>query len=159
MFSKFISRLTLLFAVHSLLVAYVLGACLPCTNPTKRLANLRQGDSDSALARRTVYSPKITTPNERTVWTVGSYVDVVWDLSEMPANITNPNGTLVLGYMSDADKYNEHLDLSHPLAKDFDLRHGRVTFKVPKVSSRADYIVVLMGDSGNASPKFTIEEA
>lgn len=50
-------------------------------------------------------------------------------------------------------------DAAKPLANNFDLTAGSVTFNVPcdnKIKSRATYVVVLMGDSGNKSAKFTI---
>ena len=52
---------------------------------------------------------------------------------------------------------NEHL--ANTLAEDFKMADGNVTFTVPHVKERDDYVVVLMGDSGNHSPKFTIRSA
>jgi hypothetical protein len=45
----------------------------------------------------------------------------------------------------------------HPLAEGFDIRDGHRTIRVPDVPPRNNYIVVVMGDSGNRSPEFTIE--
>jgi len=52
---------------------------------------------------------------------------------------------------------NEHLDIKHPLATDFDIRQGKVPITVPSVKQGNNYIVVLFGDSGNRSPTFRIE--
>lgn len=46
--------------------------------------------------------------------------------------------------------------IARPLATKFSIRQGRVWFQLPYVKTRDDYIVVLMGDSGNASHMFTI---
>ncbi|KAJ7124116.1 hypothetical protein C8R43DRAFT_1135696 [Mycena crocata] len=43
------------------------------------------------------------------------------------------------------------------LAKGFDLRKGRLEIEVPHVLSGTDYQLVLFGDSGNLSQKFTIK--
>lgn len=70
---------------------------------------------------------------------------------------SNARGKLVLGYKSDDKKDpNEHLDLDHPLARDIKLKNGEYKIKVPNVVGRSTYIVVLFGDSGNASQEFTI---
>lgn len=46
------------------------------------------------------------------------------------------------------------------LADGFPLTSGSVNFVLPTdVAARDDYIVVLFGDSGNASPKFSIKPA
>ncbi|EAU85842.2 hypothetical protein CC1G_05059 [Coprinopsis cinerea okayama7 len=168
----------LILTIYAVLcVSYATASCLPCTNPSKRLADLGllgldvedeavSGSAEGSEARsegvvrefkRDVYSPRITHPTSGSVWKAGRNATVTWDLSDMPRNVTNPYGTLILGYISDDDQYNEHLDLRHPLALKFDIRHGNVTFRVPKVSSRADYVVILFGDSGNRSPKFSIK--
>ncbi|KAF8655828.1 hypothetical protein AX16_002913 [Volvariella volvacea WC 439] len=44
-----------------------------------------------------------------------------------------------------------------PLAEGFMLRDGQVEITVPDFPPRDNYIVVLMGDSGNSSPEFRIE--
>lgn len=70
------------------------------------------------------------------------------------------------------------LCLDHPLADGFRLDKGKVSFKVPQVKPNSNYIVIrafhiphlsllrrsllalraVMGDSGNASPQFTIKK-
>jgi hypothetical protein len=47
--------------------------------------------------------------------------------------------------------------LEWTLASDFSLQDGSVSFKLPSdLETRQDYIVVLFGDSGNRSKRFTI---
>ncbi|TFK52471.1 hypothetical protein OE88DRAFT_1734456 [Heliocybe sulcata] len=104
---------------------------------------------------REVYDPRITNPQASTVWVAQHYAEATWDTSDMPQHVTNPKGKLVLGYVEDGDD-NEHLDMNHPLADGFDISIGHIKFKVPRVESRNDYMVVLFGDSGNRSPTFTI---
>lgn len=68
--------------------------------------------------------------------------------------------------MTDLNFSSDILTLAHSLslvitdwtlAKGFKLKAGKVSFEVPaKLKSRDDYIVVLFGDSGNRSKKFSI---
>lgn len=67
------------------------------------------------------------------------------------------NSTLYLGYLSEDSKSgNEHLKWK--LASNFPLSAGNVSFRVPgNTIPRDDYIVVLLGDSGNRSERFKID--
>ncbi|KAL4073105.1 hypothetical protein V8B97DRAFT_180027 [Scleroderma yunnanense] len=105
------------------------------------------------VAVRDVVAPPITSPTAGAVWHVGETQTVTWSTANLPVNITNPNGMLVLGYL-----YNnsENLMLNSPLATNINYADGQVQITVPNVPTRDDYIVVLFGDSGNASPQFTI---
>ncbi|TFY81138.1 hypothetical protein EWM64_g2875 [Hericium alpestre] len=107
-----------------------------------------------SLAERDVWSPPISSPSKGDVWTIGSTVTVSWDASNPPKTVTNNSGRLLLGYLDGTGS--ENLDIEHPLAQYFDLRDGKVDVSVPNVPSRDSCIVVLLGDSGNASPTFTI---
>ncbi|KAL1722866.1 hypothetical protein EV715DRAFT_246867 [Schizophyllum commune] len=49
-----------------------------------------------------------------------------------------------------------HLQYDNPLAQGFSITLGSYDVTVPDVEERSDYIIVLFGDSGNSSPKFTI---
>ncbi|KAI5896929.1 uncharacterized protein SCHCODRAFT_02664679 [Schizophyllum commune H4-8] len=89
-----------------------------------------------------VYVPPITYPHAKTVWKVG-------DASSPPERITNKVGYI---YLRHAGK----IDLGHPLAENFDILKGHQVVKVPSVAPGSDYQLVLMGDSGNWSPKFKI---
>jgi hypothetical protein len=105
------------------------------------------------LNLRDVVDPPITSPTAGTVWQVGEKQLVTWSTNGLSSNVTNPVGMLVLGYM-----YNnsENLMLNSPLATNINYTVGQVLITVPNVETREDYIVVLFGDSGNASPEFTI---
>ncbi|TFY51917.1 hypothetical protein EVG20_g10782, partial [Dentipellis fragilis] len=103
-----------------------------------------------------VVAPHITSPTAGQVWKVGSSQNVTWDTSAIPATRQNSTGTLLLGYQ-DGLEGGEHLDIAHPLANYFPLSAGSVQVTVPNVTARTDYIVVLIGDSGNASPEFSIQ--
>ncbi|KZV73721.1 hypothetical protein PENSPDRAFT_574146 [Peniophora sp. CONT] len=107
------------------------------------------------LDKREVFDPKITSPAASTVWTVGQTVDVTWDTSTIPSGQT-VFGMLVLGFLTDDS---ENLDIDNPLAANITLNDGKTSITVPTVDPKTNYIVVLFGDSGNASPEFTIKAA
>ncbi|KAG7088277.1 hypothetical protein E1B28_012290 [Marasmius oreades] len=107
----------------------------------------------SPLFPRIVFNPNITVPDANTAWAVGTTQTVKWDATGLPDE--SLKGMVVLGHI-EGDDDNEHLMLDPPLAKGFLLRDGAVTITIPDVPSRSDYVVVVFGDSGNASPKFTI---
>ncbi|KAK0464409.1 uncharacterized protein EV420DRAFT_1040246 [Desarmillaria tabescens] len=111
------------------------------------------------LISRDVISPPITSPTAGTIWTVGQTVTVTWNTTDIPTNasqITNPIGKIVLGYQANNSL---NLDLDNPLASNFQLTDGHADITVPDVEPRDDYIIVLFGDSGNTSPKFTIQRS
>jgi len=125
---------------------------------TVALLSLRSFVSASPLVarhRHGAYSPPITSPQEGVDWEVGSTQTVTWDASNIPPSAANDTGTLILGYL-DGYSDNENLDTRHPLASGFSLYDGAVRVEVPYVEPRDTYIVVLMGNSGNASPTFSI---
>ncbi|KAJ2964886.1 hypothetical protein NQZ79_g317 [Umbelopsis isabellina] len=103
-----------------------------------------------------VYSPKILTPNSKSYWRAGQTYTVVWDPEsagiEIPANVT---GSIMLGYLENGNIYNEHLYWT--LADNFKLVSGSHNITLPSdLATKHSYIIVLFGDSGNASPEFTI---
>jgi len=108
---------------------------------------------------RDVWAPPITYPTVGIVWKTGSTVTVTWDKSSPPAEVTNPIGSLLLGFMNPDGSGGENLDIDNPLASGFKLTDGNVTFKVPQVQTKTNYIVALIGDSGNVSPQFTINNS
>ncbi|EJC97856.1 uncharacterized protein FOMMEDRAFT_97946 [Fomitiporia mediterranea MF3/22] len=112
------------------------------------------------LARRDVADPPVLAPNASTVWTVGDTQTVVWcvNTSGLPEQITNRQGTVLLGFLNDTSG-DEHLMIDSPLASGFDITSGSVDVVVPDVEPRTDYIIALLGDSGNISPKFTIKSS
>ncbi|THH08460.1 hypothetical protein EW145_g2705 [Phellinidium pouzarii] len=106
------------------------------------------------MAKRDVWAPLITSPEESDVWKVGDTVQVTWSTANPPAQVTNSNGMLALrnsnGFVQGAG------GLAEPLAGNFSLYDGKIEVQVPDVPARDDYQVVLFGDSGNESPIFTI---
>ena len=111
---------------------------------------------NGALEARTVYAPKITYPTNKTQWTAGHKVHVAWETEHLPAEAKKTKSFIKLGHV-DGNSLNEHLNQT--LAKNFKLGAGNVSFTLPKdLEAREDYVVVLFGDSGNASPKFTIHQ-
>ncbi|KAI6115797.1 hypothetical protein EDD16DRAFT_654224 [Pisolithus croceorrhizus] len=105
------------------------------------------------LSTRDVVAPPITSPTASTVWTVGDTETVTWSTANLPTNVTNPNGMLVLGYVANNS---ENLMLQSPLAVNLSYSAGQAQITVPNVPTGNNYIIVLFGDSGNASPQFTI---
>jgi len=103
------------------------------------------------LESRDVYVPPVLYPRQGTVWLVGEHHNVVWDTSNPPVNITNKIGQILL----------RKADLTTPLilADKFNILLGKIEVTVPWVQDGDDYQVVLFGDSGNFSPKFTIKSA
>ncbi|KAJ7643989.1 hypothetical protein FB45DRAFT_1020793 [Roridomyces roridus] len=108
------------------------------------------------LSPRDVYAPPITSPDSSTRWTRGTQVQVTWSTANAPKSVSNQKGKILLGHFESGSP-GEHLDLDHPLAEGFDIMDGHHTVTVPQVSPGSQYIVVLMGDSGNRSPEFTID--
>ncbi|KAI0667623.1 hypothetical protein C8Q78DRAFT_981399 [Trametes maxima] len=105
-----------------------------------------------------VFRPNLTAPQGGEVWAVGSTQTISWETDNIPEENKNQTGLILLGYIQ-GDSIDEHLDVSNPLAVNFPITAGKAEVTVPDVPERDDYVVVLFGDSGNASPKFTISKA
>jgi len=100
---------------------------------------------------RDVYVPPLLSPTAGATWKVGKTYEVIWDVSSPPKQITNPKGRLILAQNS------QLLNLDHPLAKGFDILAGKLKVTVPKDTKPGkNYQLVLMGDSGNYGPTFSI---
>ncbi|KAF9479940.1 hypothetical protein BDN70DRAFT_658708 [Pholiota conissans] len=140
---------TLLIPLFLFVIGALAGPCMPCQNPNKRSTPW-----DHRFSVRGLHTPKITTPTSGTVWTKDSDALVTWDNHNMTSS--DAKGTLFLGYLENG-KDDQHLDVDRPLAKDFPLSTGFVTFQCPEVASRNDYIVVLLSGSGSRSSPFTIK--
>lgn len=113
---------------------------------------------DVSLEKRLVYNPHITCPVASTVWTAGHSYTVEWDTSDIPAEAESYKGMIKLGY-TPADGAGG-LNLHWTLADGFPIKDGKVQVTLPEhLNERDDYIVVVMGDSGNASHMFTIKPA
>ncbi|KAI9494647.1 hypothetical protein BDB00DRAFT_817669 [Zychaea mexicana] len=112
----------------------------------------------ATAASAIVWNPEITTPNSGTKWRAGESYTVQWKPSINGENIPEGvNGMIKLGYLEDGS-INEHLYWD--LASGFPLNKGAQSITLPAdLETKTSYIVVLMGDSGNASPKFTIKAA
>ncbi|KAI8146392.1 hypothetical protein BJV82DRAFT_554400 [Fennellomyces sp. T-0311] len=109
-----------------------------------------------SMAYAIVWNAPITIPNENTIWTAGKSYIVKWnttthDGQKIPDGVS---GMIKLGYVEDGS-LDEHLYWD--LAKDFPLNSGEQAICLPDgLEPKDNYIIVLMGNSGNASPKFTI---
>ncbi|KAL4069881.1 hypothetical protein V8B97DRAFT_1872028 [Scleroderma yunnanense] len=100
------------------------------------------------------FSPSIFYPTAGVVWPAGSVQNVTWRTDNIPDEVKNSTGLILLGYQTSDS---ENLDIKRPLASSFPITAGFVQFTVPSdLVYRTNYIVVLFGDSGNASPQFTI---
>ncbi|KAK0506640.1 hypothetical protein EDD18DRAFT_1124310 [Armillaria luteobubalina] len=96
-----------------------------------------------------VYVPRITSPNAGDTWVAGSTYTVTWDTSNAPAQITNQQGAIFLRKGSKTQ--------TPALLTGFSILDGAANVTVPESATIADdYTVVLMGDSGNWSGKFSI---
>jgi len=102
-----------------------------------------------------VVTPTVFSPRKGSVWTVGSKQVVQWQTSRIPEGLNN-TGEILLGYNNGTPS--ENLDVDHPLAQNFKLAAGRQTITIPNVPHGSQYFVVLVGDSGNKSPYFTISQ-
>ncbi|CDO69843.1 hypothetical protein BN946_scf184884.g2 [Trametes cinnabarina] len=105
-----------------------------------------------------VFRPHITSPKAGDVWPIGSNQTVTWDTSDIPEEARNQTGLILLGYLV-GDDTDEHLGVNDPLAYNFPITAGSAQVTVPAVKTRDDYVIVLFGDSGNTSPKFTIKDS
>ncbi|KAJ7796178.1 hypothetical protein B0H14DRAFT_3887771 [Mycena olivaceomarginata] len=112
-----------------------------------------------------VIAPRITSPDGKAHWTTGSTQTVTWNTAEIPPAFANYNGTIMLGAITNYTNSNgekvvsENLDWRNPLAKGFPMRAGRHDIVVPDKDDGDNYIIVLLGDSGNCSPQFKIRKA
>ncbi|KAK0529010.1 hypothetical protein OC834_003837 [Tilletia horrida] len=112
-------------------------------------------EDEENLEKRIVYSPAITYPRRETVWRAGDKVHVDWRTADIPNAYKSHKGSIMLGYRPANGEGG--LNLHRTLASRFPIMAGHVSFHLPaNLPTRHDYIVVLFGDSGNASPLFTI---
>ncbi|KAH9928511.1 uncharacterized protein BXZ73DRAFT_102350 [Epithele typhae] len=110
-----------------------------------------QGSSATPAAeKRDIWSPPVLDPHSGTAWISGERHNVTWDASNPPASVSN--GATILLRLTGTP-------MPVILAENFDLHAGHVEITVPWVQTRDDYEVVLLGDSGNVSPAFTILES
>ena len=93
-----VSKLTTVFAV---LAAAALGASAA---PASTFDASRQPNEEI------VFSPMVTAPAAGAVWEVASVQAVTWDTSNIPAEVQNTTGLILLGYIQD-NSTSEHLDV------------------------------------------------
>ncbi|KAG2151194.1 uncharacterized protein EDB93DRAFT_1224928 [Suillus bovinus] len=98
-----------------------------------------------------VWTPRITSPTSHTKWTVGGTFLVTWDTSSKPAQVTNPIGEVFLHHNGRTQ--------SNPIASGFPLSDGEVHVTVPHDTTPGKYKIVLFGDSGDWSARFSINAA
>ena len=104
-----------------------------------------------SLNRRDVWDPPVTYPTNGTIWTAGQTYTVTWDTSTKPAQVTNYEGIIYL-------RQGDATLIESPLAQGFNLTQGSVNVTVPaNVTAGSNYMIVLMGDSGNWSNEFAIQ--
>ncbi|KAF8636190.1 hypothetical protein AX17_003678 [Amanita inopinata Kibby_2008] len=129
------------FIVLATLVLAVLASAAPVNSP---------GVPQTLI----VFSPEITYPQANITWVMGSTYNVTWDTSNIPEGKVASMGLILLGH---AGNNSENLYIAHPLATGFPIITGSVSVTMPRnVASRDDYFIVLLGDSGNASPTFKL---
>ncbi|KAK7469374.1 hypothetical protein VKT23_003849 [Stygiomarasmius scandens] len=112
--------------------------------------------SPMSLMRRhelVAWAPHIKTPVKNSTWHLNTMQNVTWDVSDIPEQKRHKNGTLVLARPT---QESENLDLERPLAEDFPLHLGYVSFFLANRTTGEGFAVCLMGDSGDLSELFTI---
>ncbi|KAG8214610.1 hypothetical protein J3R82DRAFT_9682 [Butyriboletus roseoflavus] len=103
------------------------------------------------------FAPTIITPNSSTVWTSGNSGSVSWVTNDVPTEAQNYTLTILLGRLNNGS---ENLDITNPLATRVPIMQGSVTVPVPaNLTYATDYVVAVIGDSGDISSCFTIVPA
>ncbi|KAL4263390.1 hypothetical protein AB1N83_006145 [Pleurotus pulmonarius] len=101
-----------------------------------------------------VYSPPITYLSKDATITAGRPFTVTWSTKGVPNEKRNSDVDVLLGH---GRGKNEHLGHSNPLAARVPIMEGEARVVVPQdTPSRSDYFVVVMDDSANKSPTFTV---
>ncbi|KAK0216664.1 hypothetical protein EDD85DRAFT_894629 [Armillaria nabsnona] len=117
---------------------------------TAFLTALFAGASASAAVRRDIFNPPILSPSTGTTWRVNTTQTVSWDTSNPPDLITGRNFSSIR--LTKGDR-----QLPVVLADKFDILLGKIKVVVPWVTEGDDYTIILFGDSGNWSKKFSIK--
>jgi len=100
------------------------------------------------------FAPTITSPSGGEVWLAGSTHNVTWLTNNVPSEAQSYTVDILLGYYENSS---ENLDNQSPLAIDVPIMSGSAEITLPQdLTFRDDYIIVVMGDSGDASNPFTI---
>ncbi|KAI8889719.1 hypothetical protein K501DRAFT_266509 [Backusella circina FSU 941] len=120
------------------------------------LASILSLSSIVATATAVVWDATILSPTNETVLTAGQTLTVTWETEVAGYQIPDDvRGMLVLGYLTN-NPVNEHLHWT--LAERFKLNSGSIDVTLPDdLESMDNYILALLGDSGDVSEKFTIK--
>ncbi|KAF8491758.1 hypothetical protein JB92DRAFT_3005437, partial [Gautieria morchelliformis] len=106
------------------------------------------------LQLRDVFSPPILIPNAATVWFAGQHHNI---LTMIPRDASNPPKSIsnIASIMLKTAVASDWIPLT--LVEGFSLLDGSHEIVVPtNVTSRNDWEIVLLGDSGDVIPAFTI---
>ncbi|KAL8292855.1 hypothetical protein RQP46_000549 [Phenoliferia psychrophenolica] len=104
------------------------------------------------------YSPPITSPDRQTFWTSGLTYTVTWNTT-LPEGVSQDDvpqtATIKLGYITEDSE-----NLNWTLAEDVPLyTTGSYDVTLPSdLKGKSNYVIGLLGSSGNVSPEFTIFE-
>ncbi|KAI0324497.1 hypothetical protein GY45DRAFT_1331494 [Cubamyces sp. BRFM 1775] len=101
-------------------------------------------------------NPRVIDPHSQTVWTAGKVETVSWDTTGVNVydGANRPlAGQILLGYLINST--NQYLWADEPLAKGFLLLEKQTQVIVPEVPT-GTYFIALLGDSGNWSQLFKI---
>ena len=102
-----------------------------------------------------VHNAMIFYPTKDTVWKVGNEVNVTWQTVHMPYGMSQRLGRVFFEYQENGML---HALQDYRLAVNVRLGDGNVTFTVPQVEVRDEYVIV-MNASGKKSHLFTIRSA
>ncbi|KAH9896689.1 hypothetical protein C8Q73DRAFT_643264 [Cubamyces lactineus] len=109
-----------------------------------------------ACAQSADENPRVIDPHSQTTWTAGKVETVSWDTTGINVydDANRPlAGQILLGYLINST--NQYLWADEPLAKGFLLLEKQTQIIVPEVPT-GTYFIALLGDSGNWSQLFKI---
>ncbi|KAI0659014.1 hypothetical protein C8Q70DRAFT_143133 [Cubamyces menziesii] len=109
-----------------------------------------------ACAQSADESPRVIDPHSQTIWTAGKVETVSWDTTGV--NVYDGGnrplaGQILLGYLINST--NQYLWADEPIATGFLLLEKQTQVIVPEVPT-GTYFIALLGDSGNWSQLFKI---
>jgi hypothetical protein len=100
-------------------------------------------------------APPVVYPSNGTTWERGSNQSVTWSTDNIPEEAQKYLVTILLGFLANGS---ENLDIKRPLAAQIPIMQGTAPVTVPtNLTAGNNYIVAVIGDSGNTSPAFTIQ--
>lgn len=114
----------------------------------------KPGNKRDELVERIVYNPTITAPTSGQSFPAGSKTTVTWSVDGLPDSLKDSKVEIRLGYAPSKDDpgYHEKWELGH-----FPIQDAKAEVTLPSdLEPRSDYLFVVLGDSGNFSPHFTV---